>query len=291
MLAGRLARLVTAPRVSAGAAVVVACAAVSIPAILDFQQQETLARSSTIAYYRSVFDSRRGRILDEITTKGEIFIWKKHTDMHSIRDVQPEQQSELHINEELLAYLLEEYDEPDLRSLAVFLLKTSDIVYECAHLHEMFEDISSSGENGENFERGALKLDRSDHSANTPQNYFDILRDFLWGFWGTRPSQPLCHRESIIKVFGRRFYEAFWFLRPFLYCDEFIKKRYFGDKFADSSALYRLESIAMVVEQTDLENHFPDRNHAVMRTFAQKEAYEKSNPGSTGYNVRLELCD
>ena len=277
MLAGRLAQLVTAPRVSAGAAVVVAYAAVSIPAILDFQQQETLAKSSTIAYYRSVFDSRRGQILDEITNRGEIFVWKHGPGPY--------------LNRALLEYLRKEYGEPELRSLAIFLLKTSDIVYECAHLHEMFEDISSSGENGENFERGALKLDRSDHSANTPQNYFDILRDFLWGFWGTRPSQPLCHRESIIKVFGRRFYEAFWFLRPFLYCDEFIKKHYFGDKSNDSSALYRLESIAMVVAQTDLENHFPDRNHAVMRTFAQKKTYEDSNPGSTGYNVRLEICD
>ena len=273
MLAGRLARLVTAPRVSAVAAVVsavaavvVACAAVIIPTMLDFQQQETLARSSTIAYYRSVFDSRRGQILDEITTKGEIFVWK-----HG---------SKPYLNRALLAYLRKEYGEPKLRSLAVFLLKTSDIVYECAHLHEMFE-------------RGTLKLDRSDRFSDALQDHFGILQALLWGIGGTRPPQPLCHRESIVKVFGHRFYEAFWFLRPFLYCDEFIKKYYFDDKPTDSSALYRLESIAMVVEQTDLEDRFPDRNYAVMRTFAQKEDYEKPNSDSAVHNVRLEpeMCN
>ena len=302
-LFGRLSRWWNPKRVSAAATVVVAVAAFNIPVILDYQQQETLAKNSTIEYFRSLFNSANGRLLDAVATEAEIFIWRKRMSKprENNGNVPPEKISSpetkislLEIDDQLINHLEGEYlknnrlnqHDVDIPALTVFLLKTADLVYECANFREIFEDASIKGEY---LERGAIKFDRPGRLVDTRKDYLDIIWDFLKGLWGARSVQPQCHRESIIKVFGRQLLDAFWYLRRFLYCDKFIGDSYFHDKFSDSSPLYRLESIVMVVEQTDLEERFPDRNYAVMRTFAQKERYETFHPGFKVHNVRLNV--
>ena len=286
--------LVTSDRVSAVAAIVLAVAAVSIPAILDVQQQESLAKNSTVEHYRSLFGSPQGRLLDKITTEAEIFFWKELPVLRKRNEELPEDQRKSdgqmyrEADKTWLVQLRNQYGEPKLRVLAVFLLKTADLVYECARFRDLFEDIESDGQV---FKWGAVKLDRSAPLAHTQRNYLYILYNFVRGFFGPRPTAPRCHRESIVNAFGRRFSESFWYLRRLLYCDKFLANNYFRDPHSDSSPLYRLESIAMVTEQTDLEFRFPNEKYAVMRTLSQSHAYRKDHENTIAYNFRLEVCD
>ena len=284
-------RLFTAKRVSAAAAVAVALIAAYIPTILNSQQQEALARNSTIEYYNSVFDSYYGKFLEEIAAEGEIFIWKKTADLKIENNALPERDRE---SERVLTqradkawstHLRSKYGESEIRNLAIFLLKNADLVYECSHFYEIFEDISFL--DGD-FARGALK--GFGRFTDTPQGYLDILQDFLEGFWSSSSMEELqCHRESIIKVFGHRFSEGFWYMRHFLYCDKFIVENYFRERYSDASPLYRLESISMASEQADLEFRYPDKHYAVMRTLMQSQNYKRNNLKSITFNFRLNL--
>ena len=84
----------TSGRVSAVATVVLACAGITIPAILDSQQQETSAKRWTIEYYRSVFDSPQGHLIEEITSKAEFFIWEEFKILKERNDGLPDNQKE-----------------------------------------------------------------------------------------------------------------------------------------------------------------------------------------------------
>lgn len=288
--ARRFFRLFTAKRVSAVAAVAVAIIAVFIPTILDSQQQEALVRNSTIEYYNSVFDSENGKRLDRVVAEGEIFIWKKVADLKINNDALPKQNRKSKgeliqaADKAWIMYLHNKLGESGIRALAIFLLKNADIVYECAHFREMFKDISSPDGH---FSRGALKLDGFGRITDTPQDYLDILR-----FWRTSSMEQVqCHRESIIKVFGHRFSDGFWYMRRFLYCDKFIVENYFREQHSDASPLYRLEAISMASEQVDLEFRYPDEHYAVMRTLVQSRNYKGNNLDSKPFNFRLRKCD
>lgn len=274
----------TSGRVSAVATVVLACAGITIPAILDSQQQETSAKRWTIEYYRSVFDSPQGRLIEEITSKAEFFIWEEFKIQRERNDKLPDNQKESYdqlarkIDKALIDHLRVRYGESKFRTLVIFLLKTSDTVYECAGFHELFEDT------------GSLKLDDSGRLAlaGTSRGYFEIFRNSFEGFLGTRMTGPECHQESMIKLFGRRFSEPFWYLRYYLYCDDFIGENYFRDKHS-STPLYRLESIAMASEKADLDFRYPDKSSVVVRTKKQSDAYKADSDIMTA-NFRLEEC-
>ena len=271
---------------------VLACAAVVIPAILDFQQQESLARSSTIQYYHSVFDSPQGELLDKIATDGEIFYRVRGDALIEWNNALPRYERKTEndlfrqLDREWSHLLSKEHGDAELRALAAFLLKTADVVYECGQFRDLFKD-SIVGD--KEFKWGAIELDPSVRLAHSAHSYFDILGAFLTGFFGTRETAPQCHQESLLKLFGRRFSEPFWYLRHFLYCDSFIQRNFFErGELSDASALYRLESIAMAIEQTDLEFRFPDKAYAVMRTLAESRVHQKSYPESITFNFRLE---
>ena len=221
--------------------------------------------------------------------------WEKHKILKVRNDMLPDDQKmsrdELvhEADKATVEHLLKVYGKSKLRAVAIFLLKISDSTYECAGFRELFKDIVS---NNKRFERGFLKPDTSALLAGAQRNYIDILQGFIRGFFGTRSLGPQCHQESMIKVFGRRISDPFWYLRYFLYCDEFIDEHYFFSKYSDSSPLYRLESIAMVSEQIDLEFRYPGKSSVVTRTKDQSAAHKQAHRDSLHvYNVRLELQD
>ena len=283
----------TSARVSAAAAVVLACAAVVIPAVLDFQQRESLAKNATVEYYHSVFDSPQGQRLGNLASDAEVFYWKTEKALRARDAALPEDQRkdsiELYreIDKAWLAYLLEELGEHELRKLAVFLLLHAEVVYECAGFRELFKDIESDGRK---FRWGSLKLDGSGRITRPGHTYLGIIRDFLGGFFATRPTGFICHRDSVIQLFGRWFSEPFWYLRGFLYCDDFLEQHFFRDKLSDSSSLYRLESVAMIIEQNDMEFRYPDNWPVMMRTKEEADAYKAFHPGTFAYNFRLVGC-
>ena len=274
---------------------VLACASVVIPAVLDFQQKESLAKNATIAYYQQMFDSPAGRLLEEIAIESEIFYWAKWA---SVR----EEYEKLPMNEradfgstkyrefdrEWRAILLEQFgSELELRKFAALLLQQSDDLYECARFREFFKD----GNSGSNTLRwGALNLDESGRLIRPEETYLGIVGNFLWGFYADRQTGPLCHQDSVIGLFGRRFSGQFWYLRSYLYCDEFLRQNYFGDQYSDDSPIYRLESIAMVIEQVDLEFRFSDNWPVIMRTREEVDEYKASHSDArVVYNFRLNL--
>jgi len=286
--------LVTSERVGVAAALVTACAAVVIPAILAFEQQETQATHSTIEYYHALFDSPQGRLLDKIAADGEFFFGEEIRVLKRQNEALPEDQrkSDIKLYREVdqawIAELRKLYGNSKLQALAVFLLKTSDVVYECARFHDLLEDREI---NGKIFEFVPVKSDISPRLPETSRDYFDILREFVGGFFWTRQTTAQCHQDSVIKLFGRRFSEPFWYLRYYLYCDKFIRGNYFLEEDSDSSPLHRLESVAMVVEQADLEFRYPNKDYFMARTFDQSRSYRKLNPDSITFNFRLEECD
>ena len=285
--------MVTSERVSAVAAAVTAVAAVTIPAILALQQQERRAENSTIAYYRTVFESREGELISRMATEGEYFYDVEFSALVKRNDELSENQKKSigdlygEVDDAWYEYLLTKHRKPKLHKLAIFLLETADVVYECAQFRNLFEDI---GTGAEKYKWGAIKLDRDARYAQTTRGYFTVLGDFLGGFLGTRPKGPQCHQDAIIKLFGRQFSAPFWYLRRFLYCDEYIRRKFFVEKQTDASAVYRLESVAMAIEQDDLEFRYPDQTYAVMRTRSHSNAHRKDYPQSIVFAFRLEEC-
>lgn len=263
----------TSNRVSAVAAVAAAWAALVIPAILDFQQRESLAKSTTIEYFHRVFDSRDGRALEDIATEGEIFYserWNARRAQYAELPEDEDKRREFRtaefrkIDKAWRENLFEKHGgEHGLRKLAVFLLHQADVVYECARFREYFKDTTSGGHE---FRWGAIKRDDSRRLVRPGKTYFGIIGDFVRGFVTTKETVDICHRDSLIHLFGRWFSSPFWYLRTFLYCDEFLRQYFFMEKYSDGSPVYRLESVAMVIEQIDLEFRYPHNWPVVMRT-------------------------
>ena len=269
--------------ITALATVLLAVAAYLIPVGIDLEQRQKHAEAWTIEYYDSVFNSEPGRKLERLGREAEVSIWRHKALVKASGDISdPDDKAEYRrmitraADASLWREFREEYGEENLRHLAIFLLRSADILYECGKYDKLFEN-------------GYLKVDDNGKLIRHDVSFWEsALRRVIAG---GEAEFPLCDPASVNTLFGTRLADSLFYLRTFLYCDDFITTHYFREE-GSNTPLHRLESIVMVATKLDMEFRYPNVTKHVFRTHDLAREYQNQHPGQQPVTVRLDsVCD